>query len=71
MPLVRIVGHDPGRGVLIDGHTYVPGDEADLSPAWAAWLIRQGRALPVEAATERVAVPDIEHRDSFGKRRKR
>lgn len=69
--LVTVVGHDPGRGVLIDGRTYFPGDEADLSPAWAAWLIRQGRATPVEATPERVAVPEVEHRDTFGKRRKR
>lgn len=69
--LVRIVGSDPGRGVLIDGRTYFPGDEADLSTGWAAWMIRQGRAIPIEAPTERVAVPVVEHRDPVLRRRKK
>ena len=68
--LVRVVGHDPGRGVLIDGHTYFPGDRADLSPAWATWLMRQGRAVPVEEPQERVAVPEVEHRDPVLRRKR-
>lgn len=67
--LIRIVGHDPGRGVLIDGRTLFPGDEVEVSDRWAAWLMAQGRAVRIEAVT--VAVPVVENRDPVTPRRKR
>ena len=71
MPLVRFVGRDTGAGIQLDGRSYFPGDVADLSPMWAAVMVRSGKALPVEVSEERVAVPEVEHRDTFGKKRKR
>jgi len=65
---VRIVGHDPGRGVLIEGRTLFPGDEVEVSDRWAAWLMAQGRAVRVEAVA--VAVPVVEHRDPVVRRKR-
>lgn len=66
--IVTFVGRDQRVGRQVAGVTYYPGDEAELSLADARYVIALGFA---KEAAERIAVPEIEHRDTFGKKRKR
>jgi hypothetical protein len=74
MPRVRIVCRVPGGGVQLAGRTYHDGDIVEVSPAWAAMLVAEGRGARVEDSPDTVqgTEPDVEHRDPMpGKKRKR
>lgn len=63
----------PPTGIPIEGVTYFAGQVADLSPLWCAVLVRAGQAEVVEQEPERerVAVAEVEHRDTFPRGRKK
>ena len=67
---VRFIGTDRGAGRQVAGVTYFPGDVADLAAPMARYLIGAGLAVadmpPLGA--ERVAVPEVEHRDPFARK---
>lgn len=65
MPMVRFTSSPP-TGIPIEGAVYFAGQVADLSPLWCAVLVQAGQAERYEPPPrERVAVPDVEDRDSF------
>lgn len=67
MPQVRFLGSDPRAGRQIEGVTYFPGQVGEVSALWAAALVSGGLAelYHEPPPAERVAVADIEHRDTF------
>ena len=72
MPKVRFISTPP-YGIPIEGVTYRSGQVADLPALWCAVLVEAGQAERYEEPmpTERVAVPEVEDRDSFRKARRK
>ncbi len=69
MPKVRVL-----RGVVAQGTSREPGDVLDVTEHEARLLVevyKDAERLPEAFGGERIAVPEVEHRDPFprGKRR--
>ena len=71
MPRVRIQG-SAGFGVEIDHRTYGAGEIVEVSPALAARLVSDRRAVLVEEPeVVETATPAVETRDPLVRRRRR